>query len=137
MIGNELLAIIEIISLRQGLPPEQMVAPNDLPVDQVLVNTANEVKTVVETKMAAALEKIRTQTTRYKLEKARAEAEIAEIARMEIVNARAVQDPQAPPAAPLTHINRITRFQPTDIRHHGPGRFIRTILYKQGQGFGI
>ena len=81
-----------------------------------MVNTAMEVKTVVETKMAAALEKVRTQMTRYKLEKARAEAEIAEIARMEIINARAVTPPHDPPAAPMTHINRITRFQPTDSR---------------------
>ena len=78
-IGNEILAIIEIICLRQGA---ELLTPTDLPVDQALVNRASEVKDVVETKVESALNKIRDQTARFKFEKAKCEAEIAERARI-------------------------------------------------------
>ena len=51
-IGNEILALIEIICYRQGA---DLLTPNDLAVDQALVNRANEVKITVETKIESAL----------------------------------------------------------------------------------
>ena len=54
--------------------------------------------------------------TRYRHEKAKADAEVAEAARLEVVNARVVVD-VVPPIAPVAQTSRITRFQPCDSRN--------------------
>ena len=89
-IGNEILALIEIICIRQGA---NLLTPTDLVVDQALINRVDEVRVTVETKIELALKNVRDQIARFKFEKAKCEAEIAERARIEIANARPIQPP--------------------------------------------
>ena len=74
VVANKILAIIEIIMSRKGLPQDQMIAPTNSPVSQDMEDAARELKTVVETKVETALQKVRTQMTRYKHKKARLDA---------------------------------------------------------------
>ena len=77
-IGNEILALIEIMCCRQGA---DLLSPTDLVVDQTLVYRVDVVRDTVETKIQVALKKVRDQTERFKFEKAKHEAEIQEKAR--------------------------------------------------------
>ena len=95
------------------MSPSQMISPNDTPVAQTMVDQAMELQTVVETKLDEELQRIRTHMSRYNHEKAKLDAEIAEAARLEVVNARVVVN-EAPPIAPVVQPSRITRFQTGD-----------------------
>ena len=64
VVANEILAIVEIVVSRKGLAQSQMIAPNNTPVAQNMVDTAMELKTIVETKVEDAFQKVRTQITR-------------------------------------------------------------------------
>ena len=114
-IGNEILALIDIMTSRQGLT--ELVAPGDLVIDQSLANSLAEIRTAVETKTQVALDKVRAQLDRFNFEKAKHQAQIQEKARLEVANARATAkvpppDPAIHPPAP--HFNKIVRFQPTE-----------------------
>ena len=98
-IGNEILALIDIMTSRQGLT--NLLAPGDLVIDQILANSLAEARTAVETKIQVALDKVRAQLDRFDFEKAKHQAEIHEKGRLEVANSRATAE--VPPPDPAIH----------------------------------
>ena len=114
-IGNKILALIDIMTSRQGLA--ELVAPGDLVINQSLANSLAVMRTEVATKTQVAQDKVRAQLDRFNFEKAKHQAEIKEKARLEVANARTAAEVPTPDLAippPAPHFNRIVRFQPTE-----------------------
>ena len=81
---------------------------NDTPVAQVMANKVMELQTEVKTKLDEALQRVRTNMTRQRQERARFNAENMEAARVAVMRNRTVDMEQAPEV----QTNKITRFQP-------------------------
>ena len=115
VIGNEIVALIDIMTDRQGLV--ELITPGDLTVDHSLANDFAVTRTKVNTEIQLALDNVREQLDRFEFDKAKHQAGIKDRARLAIEGERAPRDAAAadPAAIPRTqHVNRITRFQPTD-----------------------
>ena len=94
-----------------------LITPGDLKVDQSLANDLAVTRTQVNMEIHMALDNVRDQLERFEFEKAKHQAGIKDTPRLTIETERApseatASDPTVTP--PAQHVNRITRFQPTD-----------------------
>ena len=114
VIGNEIVALIDIMTNRMGA---ELIAPGDLAVDDSLANDLTISKTKVNTEIQLALDDVREQLDRFAFDKTKHQAGIEDRVRLAIEDERAPREGAAadPEAIPRTqHVNRITRFKPTD-----------------------
>ena len=63
VIGNEIIALIDIMTDRQGLV--ELITPRDLTVDQSLANDLAVTRTKVNTEIQLALDNVRDQLDRF------------------------------------------------------------------------
>ena len=87
VIGNEIVALIDIMTDRQGLV--ELITPGDLTVDHSLANDFAVTRTKVNTEIQLALDNVREQLDRFEFDKAKHQAGIKDRARLAMESERA------------------------------------------------